>query len=552
MTLLASAQQLSCLSGRIFANPRWRLGLILLLATALRVERIRQPYLDAFSWRQSDAAMIADNYYRYDHNILYVEVSWNGPGKTYQGREFQTVTYISASLYPLLGQHDWVGRSVAVAFGLWGIIALYQVVRLAWRDDYALLAALLMAIMPGAIFMERSFLPDPAMVALMVTSLWLWLHYLRTGRSRYLILAGLFGAWGACTKITGLIIGLPMAYAWFALTDPQHRWRRQSLMPGALFAALILVPTAAYYLWARHLALSNPPFHFAGAGRWLWDSTIEKWVSEQYYLPELLRHTRDWLWRWPVISLVTLGLLFRPPTQPSEMTSHEAPCPQRAPWLFHWWLIAGVIYYFIGARELVENPWNLHLMNPAAAAICAYAIGRITVAVSRSRRSGALLAWVIALAMLLAIWLVGRVGLNWMRHPYAYDDYSMGLALGDVTTSDELVVTITSDLGDPVAIFYSRRRGWPFPPLRPFLGWNRLPATDRRAIDLFEDLRAQGAGWLGIVAPRREALQQQYPDFMAHLRQSTALWSENEQYTIYRIEPPHHIPLSYPSKQKEP
>lgn len=550
MDVLAPAQWVSALGGRVSAILGWRLGLILLLAAALRAEHIEQPFLDAFSWRQSDAAMIAENYFRHHHNILYVEVSWDGPGPTYQGRELQTVTYISALLYTLVGQHDWVGRAVAISFGLWGIVALYHVVRLAWRQDYALVAALVMAIMPGATFIDRSLLPDPAMVALIVTSLWLWLQYLQSGRSRYLLLGGVIGAWGACTKITGLIIGLPMAYAWFALSDRRYRWRPQKLVAAALFAAIILAPTAAYYLWARHLALSYPPFHFAGAGRWLWDSSIGQWAAEQYYLPELLKHYGDWLWRWPVITLVILGLLFHPPTPPSERAEHAAKGAGLAPWLFHFWLLAGIIYYLIGARELVENPWNLHILNPPAAVFTAHAIVRIARRHSRPPAKPLVLARV--LTMLLAIWLVGRVGLNWMIHPYAHDDYKMGLALRDVAAPDDLVVTITGDLGDPVAIYYSQRRGWPFPPLRPFLGWNRLPAGDRQAIALFDDLRARGANWLGIVAWRRAELQHRYPSFMTHLRQSTTLSSANEQFTVYRIESPLDNPLSSAPEQKEP
>ncbi|MCB9151136.1 MAG: hypothetical protein H6641_20450 [Caldilineaceae bacterium] len=31
--------------------------------------------------------------------------------------------------------------------------------------------------------------------------------------------------------------------------------------------------------------------------------------------------------------------------------------------------MAGVIYYTFGAKELVDNPWNLHILSPAIAAL---------------------------------------------------------------------------------------------------------------------------------------------------------------------------------------
>src|SRR5688572_9471487 len=99
--------------------------LILVLAAALRLNNITQPFVDDNAWREASVAMMAQNFYRTSWNIFYPEVNWVGPGLGYQGREFQTVSYIAALFYVLFGQHDWIGRCVAVAFGLLGIFALY-------------------------------------------------------------------------------------------------------------------------------------------------------------------------------------------------------------------------------------------------------------------------------------------------------------------------------------------------------------------------------------------------------------------------------------------
>lgn len=502
-----------------------QLALILLLAAILRFEQIRQPYVDAFSWRQTDTAMMAENFFRHNNNIFYPEVNWTGPGPGYQGREFQTVTYLSAMLYQLVGQHAWVGRSVSVLFGLWGILAFYHVVHLCWDREHAIVAALVMAVMPGAIFIDRSFLPDPAMVALIVTSLWLWLRYLQTGLWRHLLLGGIVGAWGASTKIPGLIIGLPMAYAWFALTNPRRRWRPRKLARAMLFATLILVPTIAYYLWAHHLALSYPPYHFAGEGNWLWDSGIARWVNEQYYLPELLDNYRVWIWRWPLIGLVALGLVIRP-TESSEKGSESS---RAIPYLFHVWMIAAVIYFLLGARELVNNPWNFHIVNPPAAALASASILWLAKQLQRRWTPAAL---AIIAFLLLLIGTVGQVGLNWMAHPFAHDDYRLGLALQDISQPGDLVVTFNGALGDPTAVYYSQRRGWPFPPLH---AWNQPLRDDDEAIMVFEDLQARGADWLGIVASRRVQLWEQRPALIAHIQETTTLVTENESFTIYHI-----------------
>jgi 4-amino-4-deoxy-L-arabinose transferase-like glycosyltransferase len=133
--------------------------------------------------------MMAENYHSTNWNILCTKLNWDGPGPGYQGREFQTLSYLTALLYLLVGQHDWVGRAVAVMFGLWGIFALYQLVRRVWDEQRAVASAAVMALLPGSIFIERSFLPDPAMVALVTTATWLLVAYLQTDRWHYLILA---------------------------------------------------------------------------------------------------------------------------------------------------------------------------------------------------------------------------------------------------------------------------------------------------------------------------------------------------------------------------
>jgi hypothetical protein len=58
--------------------------------------------------------------------------------------------------------------------------------------------------MPNGIFVDRSFLPDPAMVSLVITSLWMLLVYLQDRRISYLWWSTVIGTLGLLTKISGL------------------------------------------------------------------------------------------------------------------------------------------------------------------------------------------------------------------------------------------------------------------------------------------------------------------------------------------------------------
>ena len=511
------------LSGRVSALP---IVIILIVAAALRLYQITQPFTDAFSWRETSVAMMAENFYRKDWNIFYPEVNWSGPGPGYQGREFQTVSYLAALFYLVVGQHDWVGRGVALLFGLWGIFALYQLVRRVWDEEHALAGAAVMAVLPGSVFIERSFLPDPAMVALVVTSFWMFVTYLQTGRSRYLLLAGVIGAWGFCTKIPGLIVGLPMAYAALAILGRRLLAARTLAALGG-FAILALAPVAAYYLWARHLALSYPPYHFAGDGNWLWQDGLQRWLEQGYFLDRLSQHFSGWIWTTPMIALAAIGLVARPPVYGGPDRAGKAR------WVFHWWLLAGSIYYVFGAQELTSNPWNFHILNPAAAVLAGHAIVRISALVQRAVR------WPIApmapLICLTAIVLSGQAGLSDWYKPYSEESYHMGRALRELTQPGDLVVTIGHTYGDPVPIYYSQRRGWGFPPADPAYAWDRLPADDGMSIRLFEDLRARGAGWLGIVNEHREELWGEHVALARHIERTCEIKVETDDYVICRI-----------------
>src|ERR671924_672898 len=90
-------------------------AIIVIIAAALRLIHLRQLWKDLFGGREASSAMMADNFWQRSWNIFYPEVSWTGPGPSYQGREFQTFSYLVALLYAAFGQQEWLGRPPAAA-----------------------------------------------------------------------------------------------------------------------------------------------------------------------------------------------------------------------------------------------------------------------------------------------------------------------------------------------------------------------------------------------------------------------------------------------------
>ena len=528
---------------------RAALAIILLIAAALRLDGVRQPLVDVFSWRQSSTAMMADNFYRTDPNIFFPEVNWTGPGPNYQGREFQSVSYLASIFYRIFGQRDWIGRGVSIAFSVWGVFALYQLTRRAWDEERALAVALMYALLPGAIFIDRSFLPDGAMLALTVTTLWMYLAHLQTGRRNYLIAAAVIGVWAFLTKLPGIVALAPMAYATVSVLRKRHALDRRALRPILLALILGMLPVAAYYAWAIYLGTHYPPYHVAGSGNWIWATGIDTFAREKFYLESTFKNLRWWLWTPPMIALASLGFVI-PPTwraRRDDATRDVPAAAVRAPWLFHLWLVGCVGLYVVGARELSENPWNLHVFNIAAAAMAGNALVALTALIRRGKL-GSIWRTTLVIALGAVILIRGHKAVEMMRRPRAEHSYLLGLALRDRTAPGDLVVTIADDVGDPIAIYYSGRRGWVFPPAHMphvWKPWNRMPADAKQSIAMFEDLRQRGAKWLGIVTgprddtPGREHFWIEHPELIAHINATCELVEKSGAWVLYRIKSPH-------------
>lgn len=518
-------------------NHTYLFIVILISGAILRFYHIDQPLIDATSWRQASTAMMADNFYRGNWNIFYPEVSWDGPGPSYNGREFQTVTYISALLYVVFGQHDWIGRSLAVIFSLWGIFAFYQLVFRVWNKEYALASAAVLAILPGSIYYDRSFLPDPAMIALVTTSCWFLVAYLQTERWHYLLLASMIGTWGFLTKLPGLMVGIPMLYAIFTIFGLKGLMRPKKLIIIGLSAITILIIVITYYLWARYLSLTYPPYHFAGSGNWLWNNGLHQWWEQKYFLPKLYEFLKDWFWTKPFIILIVIGLFLPPPygdsTPESEQQLRDK--SSKAPWFFHWWIFAFIIYYLIGAQELVDNPSNLIIMNPAAAALAGNAL---MILVSFTKRIvGSPASMALIAVILLNIGGMGYKDLYWMFYPSAKEDYEMGIALRQITQPSDLVVTIAKTIGDPVSNYYSHRRGWVFPPANTWstLDWWEGIKDDTEAIQILEELQAKGAEWLGISGEQKQKIWKNNPKLAQYIDKNYKITKGKSEFVIYRM-----------------
>src|SRR5262249_38158264 len=80
---------------------------ICILAVVARLVLINQPYIDHWSWRQSDVAAIARNYSENGFRFVYPQIDWAGNVPGYVGTEFPILPFIAALYYKFAGAHEW-------------------------------------------------------------------------------------------------------------------------------------------------------------------------------------------------------------------------------------------------------------------------------------------------------------------------------------------------------------------------------------------------------------------------------------------------------------
>jgi 4-amino-4-deoxy-L-arabinose transferase-like glycosyltransferase len=466
----------------------------------LRLIAIAQPYVDAWSWRQADVAMIAENFYRHGFALFYPRINWAGTAAGYVGTEFPLVPFLAALLYKIFGVQAWVGRAVSVGFFALSVPVFYRLVRQTSDAHTALWAVVIYALTPLSIFASRAFMPDMASLSLSLVALALFATWLERAPHAPLFLAtSLVISLAILVKLPAVLIGVPLlAMAW-GTYGVRAVYRRELVA----LAVLALSGPLAWYTHAYRISLTYPPYHFFGTG-------VLELVGVDWYLEIAHRLATSSLT--PLVAAVMLvGLFVRACTADA--------------WVFHWWLLALLGFIVLAGWGNHEHDWYQLPLVPVAAALagraCAWGFGRV------ARRAGATPARLGAAIFVAGLATVSYVCLAPHYEPKRLAWWQAGLALNRVAPPEALV--LIADYGDPTAFYYSQRHGWHF--LQDF---GSAPVDSQQAIDELERRRRDGAQYLAFVTPTFRWLER-YPAFRAHLEARYRRLRETEAYWIFDL-----------------
>ena len=494
----------------------WTMILLLFVAIGVRLIQIEQPFVDPWSWRQSDVAAIARNYLENGFHFSRPQIDWAGNAEGYVGTEFPILPFLAALCYKATGVHEWIGRIQGVLFFAASLPFFFLLVRRIFGAVTAVWATFFYAFAPLSIVASRAFMPDMPSLSLAFAGMYFFLVWLEENDRRRLVLAALLISISLLIKLPTALIGAPLLYLVVAAVYDRrtssgdalggHRPPLQELFKSRelwLFGIVVILPSAIWYWHAHRIAETFYPYHFFGGGGFRIMSPAWYWkIAQQIALSSLT----------PVLTVLALFGAFVTPRG-----KHS--------WVFHWWLGAMVLFIFFAGWGNRHQWYQLPLV-PIAAVFAGCACQWFAHGLPARRT---LLAPASVLVALFGVYSYAAA--RPFYRSSAAGLRNLGIELKAATTPNALVVAATD--GDPTVFYYAHRKGWHFLEDGIYQG---NPRDSAQIIENLEKLRSRGATHLVFYAGTRWWLDY-YREFAERVAASATLVEETPEFTIYKLEP---------------
>ena len=142
------------------------------------------------------------------------------------------------------------------------------------------------------------------------------------------------------------------------------------------------------------------------------------------------------------------------------------------------------------------------------------------------------------LAVSIVVWASVR-GVGYVAGPWSGQaSVELGQQVEVLSDPTDLVVMVAFDCGDPISVYYTRRRGWVFPPYG-IPGEFGYYTDNDTGIALIQDLKRQGARWFGVTKDARDfsgnLFIHHYGPLLAYLDRNATTVVNNERMLIYKL-----------------
>jgi 4-amino-4-deoxy-L-arabinose transferase-like glycosyltransferase len=417
---------------------RYGIFIILLLAFSLRIYSIQAPLIGIHSWRQTDTASIARNYYENGYRFSYPQIDWGGDTPGYVECEFPLYPFVVALGYKLFGVHESLGRLFSVFCALTALYFFYRLIKQVGDYRTAFWSSLMLAGLPLNIFFSRAFMPESLLLMSSIIGITFFSQWLDSRRGIHFFISLFFMALAALVKIPTLYLGLPLLY----LSWSRYGRKLWNQWPLGLYGLVIFLAVGGWYYHAHGIYLKT------GYTFGIWGYGTDKWgnwdlvFSGKYWNALLFQSLAEKHLTWVGVPLFVSGWFIRPWKKEER--------------LFIWWMAALLVYFVIVAQgNYAHDYYQLPFILPAA-----FFMGKsLSCFVEHSRSSkikqGLLILWV------LAFFLVGlgRYG-SLIKEEDSEKSTDLKLARQiqeKVPAGDRIIVV---DGGNPTILYLAHKKGW--------------------------------------------------------------------------------------------
>ena len=476
--------------------------LVCVAAVAVRWWKIDAPFTDRWSWRQSDVAAIARNYFENGFHFARPQIDWAGDEPGFVGTEFPVLPFAAAIIYRFFGVQEWIGRLQTILVFALSLPFLFAIVRRAFDEMTAIYALVFYSFAPLSIAAGRAFMPDMPALAFALAGFYFFWRGLAASDGRrndsaadsyHLLIASMLIGVSLLIKPAMATIAAPMA-AVARQKLGTAIFRRLSL---CLMALIALIPSAIWYWHAYRIAQQFYPHHFFGAGG-------VRIMSLSWYGHIAFQTCTSTLT--PILFAIAVLGIFVSRNNPRAGA-------------FRWWLIAMIVFVIVVGYGNRHQWYQLPLVPIAAA----FGGAALTFAEKKWNRG-------VAIGLLMAFLAFSFFYSRQFFAPSAQALWLLGRELHDRTPAGALV--IAADDGDPTAFYYAHRKGWHF--LERGGIYNGNPADSGQIISNLEELRRRGATHLVFYNGTTWWLDY-YKEFADDLKRNASLQSATPDYRIYKL-----------------
>ena len=150
---------------------------IFLIGLFLRLFMIESPFLDSHLERQTQVAIQALNFYKYDMNIFLPTLSIFGSLNSPALFEFPLNAWLAALLYNIFGVDETIGRLISVFWSLLSIVFFYKLTREVLSGPNRIPATLFYSLSPLGIYFGRTFMSESLMLLCSIASIYYFFQW---------------------------------------------------------------------------------------------------------------------------------------------------------------------------------------------------------------------------------------------------------------------------------------------------------------------------------------------------------------------------------------